>query len=119
MLAAPLDVYFPSGVVEPDLVVICDPAKKSPRGIGGAPDLVVEILSPGTASKDLTIKRWTYEAAGIPEYLIVLPAERFGMLLRLDATQHYQEAARVGWGAMVGLLGKIPASPWIVKDRWG
>jgi len=105
VLAAPLDVYLPSGVVHPDLVVVCDPAKKSSRGVEGAPDLVVEILSPSTASKDLTIKRWTYETAGIPEYLIVLPSERFGMLLRLDATQQYQEAARADWGAMVGLLG--------------
>ena len=105
ILAAPLDVFLPSGVVEPDLVVVCDPAKKSPRGIEGAPDLVIEILSPSTASKDLTRKRWAFEAAGVPEYLIVDPEEQVGLLLCLDANQRYQEAARIEWGAMLGLLG--------------
>jgi Uma2 family endonuclease len=105
VLAAPLDVFLGSGVVQPDLVVVCDPAKKSPRGIEGAPDLVVEILSPGTASKDLTRKRWAYEGAGVPEYLMVDPGERMGLLLRLDDAGRYQEAARIEWGAVVGLLG--------------
>ncbi len=104
VLAAPLDVFLPSGVVQPDLVVVCDPAKKVPRGVEGAPDLVVEILSPATASKDLTRKRWAYEAAGVPEYLIVDPEERVGLLLRLDAAGRYQEAARIEWGGRVALL---------------
>lgn len=104
VLAAPLDVFLDSGVFEPDLVVVCDPAKKSERGIEGAPDLVVEILSPRTAAKDTVRKRWAYEAAGVPEYLIVDPDERVAVLLRLEAGR-YQEAARVEWGAMVALLG--------------
>jgi Uma2 family endonuclease len=111
VLAAPLDVFLPSGVLEPDLVVVCDPAKKSVRGIEGAPDLVVEILSPGTASKDLSIKRWAYEAAGVPEYLIIFPLERFALLLRLDPAQHYQEAERVAWGGMLALLGGTISVP--------
>ena len=49
---APTDVYLASGVVQPDLLVVCDPTKVSKRGIEGAPDLVVEILSPSTAGKD-------------------------------------------------------------------
>ena len=105
VLAAPLDVFLPSGVVQPDLVVICDPAKKSPRGVEGAPDLVVEILSPSTAGKDVTRKRWTYEAAGVPEYLIIDPEERVGLLLRLDPAGTYQDAARIEWGAFFGILG--------------
>ncbi len=103
VLAAPLDVFFESGVFQPDLVVVCDPLKKSERGVEGAPDLVVEILSPRTASKDTVRKRWAYEAAGVPEYLIVDPDERVGVLLRLEAGR-YQEAARVEWGALVDLL---------------
>ena len=67
VLPAPVDVYLDGSVVQPDLVVVCDPAKKTARGIEGVPDLVVEILSPGTASKDLMRKRWVYEAAGVPE----------------------------------------------------
>jgi Uma2 family endonuclease len=44
LFAAPTDVFLEAGVVQPDLLVVCDPAKVSPRGIEGAPDLVVEIL---------------------------------------------------------------------------
>lgn len=101
---APTDVYLESGPVQPDLVVVCDPAKISPRGIEGAPDLVVEILSPSTASKDMTRKRWAYEAAGIPEYLIVDPEERIAILLKLEGGR-YQEATHVEWGAVLELLG--------------
>lgn len=104
VLAAPLDVFLPSGVVQPDLVVVCDPVKKSKRGIEGAPDLVVEILSPSTAQKDWTHKRWAYEAAGVPEYLLVDPDERVAVLLRLEEGR-YEEAARVEWSGVVALLG--------------
>lgn len=110
VLAAPLDVFLPSGVFQPDLVVVCDPAKKSPRGIEGAPDLVVEILSPGTERKDLITKRWAYAAAGIPEYLIVDPDEKFATLLRLEGG-HYVDHAPVDWGAAVALFGgKLPVT---------
>ncbi len=104
VFAAPVDVFLGDAVVQPDLVVVSDPAKKSERGIEGAPDLVVEILSPRTASKDLTRKWWLYEAAGVPEYLIVDPEERVGKLLNLEAGR-YVEIARVEWGTVVGLLG--------------
>ncbi len=101
---APTDVFLESGVVEPDLLVVCDPAKVSERGIEGAPDLVVEILSPSTASKDMARKRWAYEAAGVPEYLMLDPIERFGVLLRLEGGR-YEEAARMEWGASLSILG--------------
>jgi Uma2 family endonuclease len=104
VFAAPTDVFLDSGVVQLDLLVVCDPAKLSDRGVEGAPDLVVEILSPRTASKDTVRKRWTYEAAGVPEYLIVDPEEKVGLLLRLEAGR-YEEAARIEWGAPMGLLG--------------
>ena len=104
VFAAPTDVYLESGVVQPDLLVVCDPAKVSHRGIEGPPDLVVEILSPRTAQKDWTSKRWAFEAAGVQEYLIADPDERVGVLLRLEAGR-YQEASRVEWGARVALLG--------------
>ena len=106
VFAAPLDLYLPGeeSVYQPDLVIVCDPAKITKRGIEGAPDLVVEILSPSTSNRDWSRKRWSYEAAGIPEYLIVDPEERVGLLLHLDDGR-YQEAARVEWGAVVALLG--------------
>ena len=106
VIAAPMDLYLPGeqSVYQPDLLIVCDPAKITQRGIEGAPDLVVEILSPSTEKRDLTRKRWSYEAAGVPEYLIVDPDERMGLLLRLEAGR-YQEAARIEWGAVVALLG--------------
>lgn len=104
LFSAPVDVFLGDAVVQPDLVVACDPAKKSARGIEGAPDLVVEILSPATASKDLTGKWWLNEAAGVPEYLIEDPDERVGKLLSLEAGR-YVEKARVEWGTVVALLG--------------
>jgi Uma2 family endonuclease len=101
---APTDVFLEPGVFIPDLLVVCDPAKVSHRGIEGAPDLVVEILSPSTAQKDYSRKRWAYEAAGIPEYLIVDPDERVGVLFRLEAGR-YEEGARVEWGGTLAILG--------------
>ena len=65
---------------------------------------MVEILGPSTAGKDWSHKRWAYEAAGVPEYLIVDPDDRLGVLLRLEAGR-YQEVARVGWSGLVALLG--------------
>jgi len=105
VFAAPVDVFLGKDVFQPDLVVVCDEAKKTPRGIEGPPDLVVEILSPTTQSKDWTRKRWAYEAAGIPEYLIVDPDERVGELLHLDSAGRYVSIAQVEWGDVVGLLG--------------
>lgn len=64
----------------------------------------MEILSPSTAAKDMTRKRWAYEEAGVPEYLVVDPEDQIGMLLCLDAKGRYQESARIEWGALVGLL---------------
>lgn len=73
---APVDVVLgPKTVVQPDVVVVCDPAKlANGRYVDGAPDLVVEILSPATAKKDRLTKRLAYQAAGVPEYLIIDPA---------------------------------------------
>lgn len=60
-------------VVEPDLVVICDRSKLDDRGCKGAPDLVVEILSPTTQRHDRLVKLGLYQRAGVREYWIVDP----------------------------------------------
>lgn len=60
-------------VVQPDLLVVCDPDKLRDDGVYGAPDFLVEILSPSTAKKDLQVKRDLYEAAGVREYWIADP----------------------------------------------
>lgn len=58
-------------VVQPDVVVICDVNKLDKRGCIGAPDIVVEILSPGNNKKELKFKYEVYEEAGVKEYWIV------------------------------------------------
>ena len=58
-------------VVQPDVCVICDRAKITSRGCYGAPDLVIEVLSPSTAKKDRVVKTPLYDQAGVREYWIV------------------------------------------------
>lgn len=60
-------------VVQPDLTVVCDPEKLDDRGCIGAPDLVVEILSPGNKQIELSDKYEIYQEAGIKEYWVVIP----------------------------------------------
>jgi Uma2 family endonuclease len=63
-------------VVEPDIVVVCDPGKLDDRGCNGAPDLVIEILSPSTARYDRMVKFRKYREAGVREYWIADPEEK-------------------------------------------
>ncbi len=83
--AAPFDVRLPGGfktdndvetVVQPDISVFCDKKKLDDRGGNGAPDLIIEILSPSTASKDLKDKFFLYERVGVKEYWVVDPLNR-------------------------------------------
>ena len=62
-------------VLEPDLCVVCDPCKIRRRGCVGAPDLVVEVLSPSTSHRDLNDKLALYEEYGVPELWIIHPLE--------------------------------------------
>ena len=63
-------------VVQPDLCVICDTQKIDERGCLGAPDLIIEILSPGNSKKEMDIKFDLYEENGVSEYWMVNPAEK-------------------------------------------
>ncbi|KAA5536686.1 Uma2 family endonuclease [Taibaiella lutea] len=62
------DIYT---VVQPDLCIICDPAKIDEKGCIGAPDLIIELLSPGNSNKEMRIKFDLYEEAGVKEYWMV------------------------------------------------
>ncbi|MCS7308111.1 MAG: Uma2 family endonuclease [Aquificaceae bacterium] len=79
VLYAPVDVYLSEdSVYQPDLVVLLsDSLKKlTHRGVEGAPDIAVEILSVSTAYYDLVGKKEAYERAGVKEYWIVDPLRR-------------------------------------------
>ncbi|NHE58070.1 Uma2 family endonuclease [Cyclobacterium plantarum] len=78
--SAPFDVRFPTSskedkkihdVVQPDICVICNPEKLDERGCIGAPDLIVEILSPGNSKVELKYKFNLYESNGVREYWII------------------------------------------------
>ena len=82
MYVAPFDVRFPDSngkiktVVQPDLCVICDPNKLDEKGCIGAPDLIVEILSPGNSKREMKDKYELYQEQGVSEYWIVRPEEQ-------------------------------------------
>jgi len=82
---APFDVRLPVHskknediftVVQPDICIICDVDKLDEAGCIGAPDLIVEILSPGNNKKELQNKYEVYEESGVKEYWIIHPEEQ-------------------------------------------
>ena len=92
---APVDVRLPEAgqddahtltVLQPDVFVVCDPAKLDTRGVRGAPDFVIEVLSPATAARDHLMKRRAYERAGVREYWLVHPVDRLLTLYRRGDT---------------------------------
>ena len=100
--AAPFDVRLPDRedaddteiitVVQPDISVICDRKKLDDRGCIGAPDLVIEILSPSTAAKDLKVKRVLYEQHSVKEYWLLHPTDKIAMLYTLMKDSQYGKA---------------------------
>ena len=99
---APFDVRLPRGkeadddvttVVQPDISVICDPAKLDERGCRGAPDWVIEVLSPSTAAKDQIQKLAAYERAGVREVWLVHPTDYVVIVYTLSAAGSYGKPA--------------------------
>ena len=93
VLPAPVDVLLPRGleadeetdtVVQPDLVIVCDPDKIREKNIRDAPDWIIEIVSPSTAGHDQIRKRELYEKSGVREYWIVHPTDGLVMIYRLQ-----------------------------------
>ncbi len=87
MYAAPFDVRLINfkdstddnkitSVVQPDLCVVCDINKLDDKGCIGAPDLIVEILSPGNSKREMTIKFDLYQENGVLEYWIVNQSDK-------------------------------------------
>jgi Uma2 family endonuclease len=91
-------------VVQPDLVIICDRVKIDERGCKGAPDIVIEIASPSTASYDLTTKFDLYQKHAVQEYWIVHPEEQTVMVFKLQLNGSYGQPDRYG------RTGRIPVT---------
>ncbi len=102
---APTDVRLSeTDVVQPDILVVCDPGKITPSHIEGAPELVVEILSPGTSAKDLREKKWLYQRSGVREYIVVDPLELYVQRFLLSADGRYGEPEVFGPEDVISLV---------------
>jgi len=97
--AAPFDVRFPKEskadkdvytVLQPDICVICDKSKLDARGCIGAPDLVVEILSPGNTKMELLNKYKVYEEFGVKEYWVVSQSDQNILIYTLNEEGKFQ-----------------------------
>ena len=71
-------------MVEPDISIVCDSSKLDKHGCKGAPDIVVEILSPSTQRHDRLVKLGLYQRAGVREYWIVNPEDQTVQVMLLD-----------------------------------
>jgi Uma2 family endonuclease len=97
---APFDVRLPlplqntkkdktNTVVQPDITVVCDESKLDEQGCNGAPDLVIEILSPGNSKREMKDKYRLYENAGIQEYWLIDPDREFVTIYSLNDQGKY------------------------------
>ena len=100
VFSAPFDVRLPlppkkikkgktDTVVQPDITIVCDKSKLDKQGCNGAPDLVVEILSPGNTKKEMKNKLEVYQYAEIPEYWVVHPTEEYVIVYTLNDKKKY------------------------------
>jgi Uma2 family endonuclease len=134
MYLAPCDVLLPESgttekksrnVVQPDILVLCDPARRRDAYLVGAPDFVIEILSPSTAGKDQIRKRSLYERHGVKEFWLVHPTDRTVRVYRLQGSsfsrsEMFEGSEKVPVLALPGLeidLSRVfPAEPKVVRE---
>jgi Uma2 family endonuclease len=99
--------------VEPDIVVVCDRSKIDKRGCNGAPDLIIEILSPSNSRNDKLLKFHKYLEAGVREYWIVDPEEKMAQTHILDSghyiTNIYDEKSAVPVSVLPGCVIELAA----------
>lgn len=125
---APFDVRLPKAgeadalvdtVVQPDVLVVCDETKLDERGMRGAPDWVVEVLSPSSSGHDQTVKLAAYERAGVPEVWFVHPIDRLIIVYRLQGGTYLRPAigdlaGQLAVGALDGVRidwDRLPGQP--------
>ena len=76
-------------MVEPDIAVICDQTKLDRQGCIGAPDLIIEVISPSAGRKDRLEKFNKYEQAGVREFWVVEPEEKLISVFMLGENRRY------------------------------
>lgn len=132
---APFDVRLSKGgepddevdtVVQPDILVVCDRKKLDDKGCRGAPDFVIEILSPSNASKDAIKKRDLYEKHGVKEFWLVDPSHRMVTAYSLKANGDFGKPElccdedkvkiKIFPGLEIDLAKIFPFQPKIVRE---
>lgn len=102
---APFDVRFSKKdhkhkkkdtVVQPDIAIICDKEKLDEKGCNGAPDWIIEVISPNSASRDHIQKRALYEQQGVKEYWLVHPIDKIVTLYYFEKSNNSQIIAAEG-----------------------
>ena len=118
VFTAPTDVVLDDQtVVQPDLFIVCDKAKVTPKSIQGPPDLVVEIVSRATAFKDTVTKKQLYEEFGVAEYLLFFPDLDLVERYILDKGR-YLIPERFNWDASLALHAfPIQLQLWEIFER--
>lgn len=121
VFGTPLDMQLSEedrkNVLQPDMMVVCGPGRLRRKGICGAPDLVLEILSPSTRKRDMTLKYAKYAEAGVREYWICDPDKKTVVVYDLE---HDGLPAVYGRDAQVPVLiwdGKVQIDLPAVWDR--
>ena len=100
--AAPFAVYLDersNTYVEPDISVICDPDKLDDRGCKGAPDWIIEIVSPASKQMDYYTKLFKYRNTGVREYWIVDPSKNLIVVYNFE-------------------LGEMENIPYRILSKW-
>jgi Uma2 family endonuclease len=98
---APIGVIMPgSDPVQPDFVMVLKERASiiRERRIYGVPDLIVEVISPGSAAYDLRVKLTAYAAAGVPEYGVIEPESRTISIYELEPPGRYKSPRTFGEG---------------------
>ena len=122
VFAAPLDVrLFPkrdrsdNTIVQPDLLVVCDKSKIDKRSINGAPDLVIEIISPSNSHSELFLKFQYYLKAGVKEYWVVDPESKKASVYILENGYYTNKVFENNDTIPVTILDGLNIS---LKDLW-
>jgi Uma2 family endonuclease len=112
--AAPFDVRLfyeedesDDTVVQPDLVVVCDPAKLGKEGCNGAPDLVIEILSPSNSAIEMHLKLDLYQDAWVQEYRVIDPEQKLIEVFRLNNGHFEPSILRIDNTLQSGLFPEL------------
>ncbi|MDE7266790.1 MAG: Uma2 family endonuclease [Lachnospiraceae bacterium] len=112
VLAAPFAVFLNDddiNYVEPDISVICDSSKLDEKGCHGAPDWIIEIVSPSSKPRDYMTKLFKYRTAGVREYWIVDPAKQMISVYAFenDMVEQYNFGEDVPVGIYDGFAIKV------------